>query len=83
MAVDRTVSSTTKVPGEITRLQVAVLVDQAAVTEEQIAAIEEMVAKQYVTERSAKKFGYVLPPLPRTQNPKNPKTPSSLGKINL
>lgn len=43
-AVDRTVSSTTKVPGEITRLQVAVLVDEVAVTEEQIAAIEEMVA---------------------------------------
>ena len=43
-ALDRTVSSTMKVPGEITRLTVAVLVDEAAVTEEQMAAIEEMVA---------------------------------------
>jgi flagellar M-ring protein FliF len=43
-ALDRTVSQTVKVPGTVTRLSVAVLVDDAAVTEEQLGAIEEMVA---------------------------------------
>lgn len=43
-ALDRTVSQTVKVPGTVTRLSVAVLVDDAAVTEEQVDAIKEMVA---------------------------------------
>lgn len=43
-ALDRTVSQTLKVPGTVTRLSVAVLVDDAAVTEDQIDAIKEMVA---------------------------------------
>lgn len=42
-AVNRTVESTTITPGSITRLNVAVLVDEEAVTEEQRAAIETMV----------------------------------------
>jgi flagellar M-ring protein FliF len=42
-AVNRTVESTTYVPGTVTRLSVAVLVDEAKVTEEQRAAIEQMV----------------------------------------
>lgn len=43
-AVNRTVESTTVAPGAVTRLNVAVLVDEATVTEEQRTAIEEMVA---------------------------------------
>jgi flagellar M-ring protein FliF len=43
-ALDRTVEQTVKVPGTITRLSVAVLIDETAVTEEQVTAIEKMVA---------------------------------------
>ncbi len=42
-AVNRTVESTTVAPGEVTRLNVAVLVDEAVVSEEQRAAIEAMI----------------------------------------
>lgn len=42
-AVNRTVESTTFAPGTITRLNVAVLVDENVVTEEQRATIETMV----------------------------------------
>lgn len=42
-AVNRTVESTTITPGEVTRLNVAVLVDDAAVSEEQRTAIESMI----------------------------------------
>ncbi len=42
-AVNRTVESTTIAPGEVTRLNVAVLVDEAMVTEEQRVAIESMI----------------------------------------
>ncbi len=42
-AVNRTVESTTIAPGQVTRLNVAVLVDEAMVTEEQRATIESMI----------------------------------------
>lgn len=42
-AVNRTVESTMEAPGAVTRLNVAVLVDEATVTEAQRAAIESMV----------------------------------------
>ena len=42
-AVNRTVESTTMTPGSVTRLSVAVLVDEAVVSEEQRVAIESMV----------------------------------------
>ena len=42
-AVNRTVESTTIAPGQVTRLNVAVLVDEATVTEEQRATIETMI----------------------------------------
>ena len=44
LAVNRTVEQTVIAPGEVERLNVAVLVDAATVTEEQRATIEEMVA---------------------------------------
>jgi flagellar M-ring protein FliF len=43
-ALDRTVSQTVKVPGTISRLNVAVLIDETAVKDDQIAAIEKMVS---------------------------------------
>jgi flagellar M-ring protein FliF len=43
-AVNRTVEQTVQAPGQVERLNVAVLVDAASVTEEQRATIEEMVA---------------------------------------
>jgi flagellar M-ring protein FliF len=43
-AIDRIVKQTTEVPGDVNKLGIAVLVDEATVTEEQAAAIEEMVA---------------------------------------
>jgi flagellar M-ring protein FliF len=43
-ALDREVTQITEVPGTVTRLNVAVLVDEATVTDEQVVAIEEMVA---------------------------------------
>jgi flagellar M-ring protein FliF len=42
-AVNRTVESVSNAPGEVQRLHVAVLVDEAAVTAEQATAIEQMV----------------------------------------
>ena len=42
-AVNRTVESTKIAPGQVTRLNVAVLVDEATVTEEQRAQIESMI----------------------------------------
>lgn len=42
-AVNRTVESTTFAPGDVTRLNVAVLVDDTAVSEEQRVAIENMI----------------------------------------
>jgi flagellar M-ring protein FliF len=41
---DRTVEQTVKATGAVTRLNVAVLIDEEAVSEEQVAQIEEMVA---------------------------------------
>lgn len=43
-AINRTVESVVDEPGAIERLHVAVLVDEAVVSEEQVAAIEELVA---------------------------------------
>jgi flagellar M-ring protein FliF len=43
-ALDRTVEQTVRVPGEITRLNVAVLIDESAVTPEQLTEIQTMVA---------------------------------------
>lgn len=43
-ALDRTVQQTVKVPGEITRLNVAVLIDESAVAPEQLAEIQTMIA---------------------------------------
>ena len=43
-AINRTVESVTETPGTIQRLHVAVLVDETKVTEEQVAAIEELVS---------------------------------------
>lgn len=43
-ALDRIVEQRTNVPGEVTKLNVAVLVDETAITAEQATAIEEMVA---------------------------------------
>jgi flagellar M-ring protein FliF len=43
-AINRTVESVKDEPGAIERLHVAVLVDEAVVTEEQVAAIEELVS---------------------------------------
>lgn len=43
-ALDRIVEQTTDVPGTVTQLNVAVLVDETALTEEQATAIEEMVS---------------------------------------
>jgi flagellar M-ring protein FliF len=43
-ALDRIVEQTTDVPGTVTRLGVAVLVDETALTEDQAKAIEEMVS---------------------------------------
>lgn len=43
-AVNRTVESTTEAPGAVTRLNVAVLVDETIVTEAQRETIEEMVS---------------------------------------
>lgn len=43
-ALDRIVEQTTNVPGEVTQLNVAVLIDETAVTPEQATQIEEMVA---------------------------------------
>ncbi len=43
-ALDRVVEQRVNVPGTVTRMNVAVLVDEEAVTAEQAAAIEEMVA---------------------------------------
>ena len=43
-ALDRIVEQTTNVPGEVTQLNVAVLIDETAVTAEQATQIEEMVA---------------------------------------
>lgn len=43
-ALDRIVEQTTQVPGEVTKLNVAVMIDETAVTAEQATAIEEMVA---------------------------------------
>ena len=43
-AINRTVESVTEAPGTIQRLHVAVLVDETVVSEEQVAAIEELVA---------------------------------------
>ena len=42
-AIDRIVEQTTEVPGEVTRLNVAVVLDEATITEEQRVQIEEMV----------------------------------------
>jgi flagellar M-ring protein FliF len=42
-AINRTVESVTDEPGAIERLHVAVLVDEAVVSEQQVAAIEELV----------------------------------------
>jgi flagellar M-ring protein FliF len=43
-AINRTVESVTEAPGTIRRLSVAVLVDEAVVGEDQVAAIEELVS---------------------------------------
>ena len=43
-ALDRIVEQTTNVPGEVTQLNVAVLMDETAVTDEQAATIKEMVS---------------------------------------
>ena len=43
-ALDRIVEQTTNVPGEVVQLNVAVLMDESAVTDEQATAIEEMVS---------------------------------------
>jgi flagellar M-ring protein FliF len=43
-ALDRIVEQTTNVPGEVQQLNVAVLMDESAVSEEQATAIQEMVA---------------------------------------
>ncbi len=43
-AINRTVESVRDAPGKIERLHVAVLVDEAVVSEEQIAAIEQLVS---------------------------------------
>lgn len=43
-AINRTVESVTDAPGEIKRLHVAVLVDESVVSEEQVAAIEQLVS---------------------------------------
>lgn len=43
-ALDRIVEQTTNVPGEVKQLNVAVLMDETAVTEEQAATIKEMVS---------------------------------------
>jgi flagellar M-ring protein FliF len=43
-ALDRTVEQTVIVPGKVTQLNVAVLVDEEAITDEQKVQIEEMVA---------------------------------------
>lgn len=42
-AIDRIVEQTTRVPGEVIRLNVAVVLDEATITEEQRVQIEEMV----------------------------------------
>ncbi len=43
-AINRTVESVRDAPGKVERLHVAVLVDEAVVSEEQVAAIEQLVA---------------------------------------
>ena len=43
-AVNRTVEQVTQAPGTVTQLSVAVLVDEAAVTAEQITSLEELVS---------------------------------------
>jgi flagellar M-ring protein FliF len=43
-AINRTVESVRDAPGKLERLHVAVLVDEAVVTEEQVAAIEQLVS---------------------------------------
>lgn len=43
-ALDRTVEQTVNVPGEITRLNVAVLIDESAVQPEQLVEIQTMIA---------------------------------------
>jgi flagellar M-ring protein FliF len=43
-ALDRIVEQTTNVPGEVTKLNVAVLIDEGTVTEAQATSIEEMVS---------------------------------------
>ena len=43
-ALDRIVEQTTNVPGEVTKLNVAVLIDEATVTAEQATSIEKMVS---------------------------------------
>jgi flagellar M-ring protein FliF len=43
-AINRTVESVTRIPGEIKRLNVAVLVDEAVVSDEQVGSIESLVS---------------------------------------
>lgn len=51
-ALDRTVEQKVMVPGKVTQLNVAVLVDEAAITDEQKVQIEEMVATAAGTSES-------------------------------